>query len=269
MDVTVVIVNYNSGDYLRACVRSLREHIQIPHEIVVVDNESTDSSLEGLLEGDDLRLIRAGNNLGFAKACNLGARQAKGRVIHFLNPDAHVTNNIQEAYNEALLGPRGIYVTRILDLKLKSERSSHPFPIMSNIFWAVFNPERVKVWYIGASVIMSREVYRDVGGWSEDYFMYGEDTDLFYKAYLLGLPVVKTRALVVHAQGGSTDSVWSSLQILERGERAGIAFARKFGLGLDYFMFKHAAFLKVLLRDPGEAWMALRAYWRVFLGFSR
>ncbi|MGZ3723286.1 MAG: glycosyltransferase family 2 protein, partial [Bdellovibrionales bacterium] len=132
--VSIIIVNYNSGKLLKACLESLRNCVTVPFEVVVVDNQSTDSSLEGLPSYDGLKIIHAKDNLGFPRGCNLGAQEANGSVFHFLNPDTEVTHNINDCYNIALNEKSpAIYVTRLLDTTNKTERSSHPLPTLKNI----------------------------------------------------------------------------------------------------------------------------------------
>ncbi|MEA3016226.1 MAG: hypothetical protein QOI38_948, partial [Sphingomonadales bacterium] len=95
--VRVVVVNWNSGRWLARCLDSLREHAgPALAEVAVVDNGSTDGSANVALAPNQ-RLIRAGANLGFAKACNLGAAGAATPYLLFLNPDAAVRAGTIEA----------------------------------------------------------------------------------------------------------------------------------------------------------------------------
>lgn len=264
MDVSIVIVNYNAGDYLRICIESLRQHISLPFEIVVVDNDSKDNSLENLPVWENLRIVRAGANLGFAKGCNLGASKARGKILHFLNPDTRVTENINEAYSRALEGHREIGVTRVYDTRAKDERSSYPFPTLGNVLRMFLAPGKVKKWYLGASVVVRREIFQEIGGWSEEYFIYAEDMDFFFKADRAGISVHESQALVIHDQGAITANVWSEVQRLERVEKSAFVFVRKFGLWLDYFVFKHAAFIRMFIRAPKATAREYGVFWRTF-----
>ena len=267
--VSIIIVNYNSGDLLRACLESLRKFVTVPYEVIVVDNASSDGSLDELPSVSGLQVIRSDENLGFPRACNLGAASATGRVFHFLNPDAEVTENINEAYALALneTEPQ-IYVTRILNTRAGTERSCHPFPTLSNVLRLVLFQSSFGRWFVGASVILSQSLFERLGRWSIDYFMYYEDVDLFYKAHLANIKTVQTESLVVHHQGGSSRKVWTDRQRLEKIERSAFIFARKFGIGFDYFVFKHAAFFKVFWRQPTGAVLELRVFWRELLRSS-
>ena len=91
MSVDVVIVNWNSGRLLKDCVDSIQQFgVEVIDTVVVVDNDSEDDSVEFLSALSDVQLIQANENLGFGKACNLGARHCSSEYILFLNPDAQL-----------------------------------------------------------------------------------------------------------------------------------------------------------------------------------
>lgn len=90
-DISVIIVNWNSGDYLFNCVSSVLEFSgRLSVEVVVVDNCSDDNSLEKIQELSSVKVIVNDSNLGFSRACNIGAFNATGSFLLFLNPDALV-----------------------------------------------------------------------------------------------------------------------------------------------------------------------------------
>lgn len=264
--ISIIIVNYNAGELLRACLESLHNYVTVPFEVIVVDNDSSDRSLQNLPDFKELKIVEAKANLGFAKGCNLGAKEASGTYFHFLNPDTEVTHNINECYvtaqNEST---PAIYVTRLLDTNNNSERSSHPIPTIKNIYRMFTAPERVDKWFLGASVLLSRELFERLGRWSQEYFVYAEDLDLFYKALLANVPTIQTPSIVIHHQGGSSRQVWSDFERLERVEKSAIIFARKFGLTFDYFVFKHMAFAKVFWKKPTRSLISLFVFWKALI----
>ena len=92
MDISIIIVNYNSGAFLFNCVNSIITNLSdIDYEILVVDNKSSDDSFDRCkaIMNNRLKLIQSNANLGFSKANNLGADRATGKILHFLNPDTH------------------------------------------------------------------------------------------------------------------------------------------------------------------------------------
>ncbi len=87
--ITVIVVNWNAGKQLATCIESIIHHgAGLVQQIIVVDNGSEDGSAGSIENLPNVTLIRTGANLGFGKACNLGARQAKSEYLLFLNPDA-------------------------------------------------------------------------------------------------------------------------------------------------------------------------------------
>ncbi|MFH0900187.1 MAG: glycosyltransferase, partial [Pseudomonadota bacterium] len=90
--ITIVIVNWSSGSQLRECVRSLRgaaERAPVD-QVIVIDNDSRDGSVDGLPEWHRLTVVRNPSNYGFGRACNQGARMANGDFLLFLNPDVRL-----------------------------------------------------------------------------------------------------------------------------------------------------------------------------------
>ena len=88
--VSIIIVNYNTRELLRNCLASIRDNLTTDYETIVVDNASTDNSMalcEDFRQDRRFIFIRNEENLGFAKANNIGAAAASGRILHFLNPD--------------------------------------------------------------------------------------------------------------------------------------------------------------------------------------
>ena len=87
--VSVIIVNFNAGDWLEQCVRSLEEQTLADFEVLIIDNGSKDGSIAALPELDArFKIIELGENTGFAAANNFGAKQARADWIALLNPDA-------------------------------------------------------------------------------------------------------------------------------------------------------------------------------------
>ena len=94
MDVSIIIVNYNTKDLLCQCVDSIYDKTSnVEFEIIVVDNDSSDGSKELFIKDKRIRFIEAGGYLGFGKANNLGVDAAKGKYVFFLNSDTILMNN--------------------------------------------------------------------------------------------------------------------------------------------------------------------------------
>ena len=232
MQLSIIIVNYNSKLLLEQCIGSIRNAIQqITSEIVVVDNNSTDGSKEYLpAKFTDVKFIFNDQNRGFAKACNQGFKISSGKYILFLNPDTILTATcLTECISFFEANPdAGAVGVRLIDGKqrfLKESKRGFPSPAAS--FYKLFGlasifpgsktfakyyqghlPEKennpVEV-LSGAFMMIKREVVEKVNGFDEDFFMYGEDIDLSirinkagYRNYYLGV------ISVTHLKGGST-----------------------------------------------------------------
>src|ERR1019366_1850950 len=234
MDLSVIFVNWNSADYLRDAVASVRQHTSgISYEIIVVDNASPRGAGESeILERQlsDVTLIKSAQNLGFAGANNLGFRQSSGRNILFLNPDTKLTSPAirQMLLRLDTLPNAGIVGCKLLNGDLSLQTSCvQTFPTILNqvldtdylrlrwpncrlwgtasLFSQSPDPAEVEV-ISGACLMIKREVFERVGCFTEDYFMYAEDLDLCYKVHRAGFRnyYVKEASLIHY--GGKSSS---------------------------------------------------------------
>lgn len=241
MDLSIVIVNWNSADYLLECVKSIREQTEgVSYEIIVVDNSSKPEDLNKLRENSDgMTIIASQENLGFAKANNLGFKISTGDRVLFLNPD---TRLVGPAINTMLqktgsLTDAGIVGCKLLNADRSVQLSSiQRFPTILNqmldfeylqVRWPnsslwgmapLFSEVKLARAEVisGACMLVNRKVFERIGMFSEDYFMYAEDVDLSYKSYRAGFSNYYVgEALVVHFGGGSSSrqevSHWATI----------------------------------------------------------
>ena len=113
MDFSIIIVNYNSKRLLYNCVNSVVNNLSdIDYEVIVVDNNSSDNSFDLCRSIDDerIKMIPLNENLGFAKANNLGVKHSSGRFLHFLNPDTEVDHKLAEDYKRVIRDSPNNYV---------------------------------------------------------------------------------------------------------------------------------------------------------------
>ncbi len=269
VDVSVIIVNFNSGDLTCRCLASIKDSLAIPYEVIVVDNASNDGSVNSIRAhvGGDPRftLVAISQNIGFAKANNHGVRQARGRILHFLNPDTIVFRELSEAYRQIMESSEPtLYVTPLLDEQKHPTKSSGVLPTLKD-YWCEIVGGSARRWWVGASVLMKKDVFHALGGWPEDYFMYAEDLDLFYRAHLLHIPIAVLPAPLMHVGRGSTQRVWSPVRRSIRTRRSYRKFAKKYGLLPDYYILSVLTLLRMLIRNPREAWVELRALFIILL----
>lgn len=227
VDVSVIIVNYNTGHVLWPCIESVVENTHgVSYEIIVVDNGSTDGSAEALAKDGRVRFVPIGRNLGFGKANNRGLEVARGRYVFFLNSDTLLRNNaIKMLYDfaEQYPGQLGALGCVLIDRQGQQIHSYGQFPKMSDDFqkfvWmpvlkglrlyrqpAVVHPERwMKVDYVtGADLFVSRRVLDVCGAFHPAFFMYYEETEMELRFHRGGYDnVVVNGPQIVHLEGES------------------------------------------------------------------
>lgn len=226
--ITTIIVNYNAGHLLRECVDSLAK-CPLGVEIVIVDNASTDGSLEHLEELSQVRMIRNRINTGFAAACNKGLAVAAADYVLFLNPDCSFQPGALAALLESLrsdarVGMVGGLLVSPDGTEQGGGRRAVPTPWRS--FVRAFGLNRfsdrwpklffdfhlhkqplpeypIEVEAIsGACMLVKREAMEDIGGWDEGYFLHCEDLDWCMRFRQKGWKVLFVPAArITHALG--------------------------------------------------------------------
>ena len=197
--VSVIIVNYNSGDYLLNCVRSVVESVYPNKEIIVVDNASHDDSVANLRAVfSDLKVVRNDLNLGYAAAGNIGIASAKGEFLVIMNPDTVVdTAWLDRLIDATSRFPRGAFFQPKISL-MDDPRVLNSAGNMIHI--AGFGVCRglgaldleypqgeSEVCYAsGACTLVRRQALREIGPLEELFFAYGEDKDWGWRASMMG-----------------------------------------------------------------------------------
>jgi GT2 family glycosyltransferase len=219
--VSVIIVSYNSWPDILNCLESINQHTQgVDYEIIVVDNGSTNDSFQELLELQKriacITLLPLGENKGFGAANNIGAKQATGDYLLFLNPDTLLINDaISEFYQfleksekhiaacgGRLQKPNGEYAVsfghfptlfqQFSDIGFRALYKNHYNRKLSLSPPCDFTEPRKVEYLSGADIFIRKAVFDELGGFDDRFFMYYEDTDLLYRlekagyqAYLL------------------------------------------------------------------------------------
>lgn len=223
MKLSVVILNYNVRYFLELCIQSVEAAlVNIPSEIIVVDNHSSDDSCSVVKsQYPHVTLIENKSNIGFAKANNQAVAQAKGEYVCILNPDTVVPENGFESlltFAETK-SDLGILGCRLIDGSgqfLPESKRNVPYPTIalqkilgySKPYYAQHLPSKaigqVDI-LVGALMIIKRSVYNKLEGFDEDYFMYAEDIDISFKALKLGYNnYYYGQTSVIHFKGEST-----------------------------------------------------------------
>jgi N-acetylglucosaminyl-diphospho-decaprenol L-rhamnosyltransferase len=250
VDLSIIIVNWNSKDYLRKCIDSILTNTRgIEYEIIVIDSASFDGCGEMLRQFYPLvRFIQSELNLGFARANNEAFKTSCGRNVLFLNPDTEVRpdaiselswhlDSLPKACiaGAKLLNTDGTVQTScirsfpsILNEVLDAEPLRKLFPLsrlwgMAPLFAISDTPNKVDT-VSGACLMIKREPFQDLGMFSTDYFMYSEDIDLCFKVWKAGWDAhFIPKSIVVHHGGASSSqskvNTFSDVMMLESRRR--------------------------------------------------
>jgi len=229
--VDIVIVNWNAGNQLQQCIDSILSSApNLKLNIIIVDNGSTDNSLNSIASSPDVKIIKTGFNLGFGKACNLGAQSGSSEYLLFLNPDAALypdTLKRAMAYMQspanAQVGICGIQlIDESGDIARSCTRFPHALAFLAHTIGAVHvfprlghfmaewphDQTRVVDHVIGAFYLVRRKVFEQLGGFDERFFVYLEDLDFSYRAKQAGWrSVYLADVQAFHAGGGTSAQV--------------------------------------------------------------
>ena len=264
MNVSIIIVNYNTLHVLKPCLDSITEQtIGIDYEIIVVDNGSTDGSKDALTEDKRIVFIPTGENLGFGRANNKGLEQAKGKYVFFLNSDTLLKNNaIKMLYDfaEHYQGRLGALGCILEDRQGNRIHSYGKFPKMSDDFrkflWVpilkglhlyrqpVINyPEQwMKVDYItGADLFVSRQVLDECGSFHPAFFMYYEESEMEHRFKVHGYDnVLLNGPRIVHleGEGGKDGSSSKFIRDTYRQERSLFIYNKLTEPRWKYFLYR-------------------------------
>ncbi|WP_431158395.1 glycosyltransferase family 2 protein [Winogradskyella poriferorum] len=271
MKLSVVILNYNVRYFLELCLNSVQKALRdIDSEIIVVDNASNDESCAMVrAHFPEINLIENKENLGFSKGNNIGVEEVKGEYVCILNPDTVVTEDTFETLLEFYESKDkiGILGCQLIDGKgcfLPESKRNVPTPKIAlkkliglgKAYYAN-HLEKNEIGgadiFVGAFMLLRTELYKSVGGFDEDYFMYGEDIDLSYKIKKAGFQnyYVGTQS-IIHFKGESTlkDKTYAkrffgAMQIFYRKH-----FKTYFVI--DAFVWIGLRLAKILSRPSGE-----------------
>ncbi|HEV8579108.1 MAG TPA: glycosyltransferase family 2 protein [Thermoanaerobaculia bacterium] len=208
---SVVIVSYNAKQKLMACLRSVLRSLPEGAELIVVDNASSEGNADAIASTfPEICLVRAETNLGFASGCNLGAQQARGRYLVFLNPDTLV----EPGWLESLIAPLsdgeqvGLVTARILLMADPDRLNTCGNEVHLTGLTLCRGMGRARDSYpqieevgavSGAAFAIRQELFERLGGFDEEMVLYVEDTDLSWRARLAGYATLYTpQSIVLH-----------------------------------------------------------------------
>jgi GT2 family glycosyltransferase len=207
--VSAIVVSFADPDATRETVRSLVFQSEPPEEILVVDNHpsAATAAVAASWELPQVRVLEPQGNVGYAKGCNRAAREARGEWLLFLNPDAPAEPGCVAALRSAA-GDPGVAVLGaqvLLPDGATINAGDNPIHLVG-LSWSggygkprEAGPPRDVAGVSGAALMARADVFRELGGYADDYFMYHEDVDLCWRVRLAGWRVAFVpRAAVRH-----------------------------------------------------------------------
>ncbi len=207
--VSVIIVNFNGRKYLEDCLKSLMKIDYKHFEIIIVDNNSTDDSIEFVKRNyPSAIIIKLDKNYGFAEPNNIGAKNAKGDFLLFLNNDTEVEPDFIGEMVKVLQEDSKIAICQSLLLKPNGQvDSSGDFiDTLGRCYSSKDKAKEVKkiLSARAASMMIRKESFWDLGGFDKKFFASYEDIDLGWRAWLWGYKIVLVPNSIVYHTGGQT-----------------------------------------------------------------
>lgn len=262
IELSIVIVNYNVKDFLFDCLKSIQNSVTtFKFETIVVDNNSNDFSVEYLKpQFPSVQFIQLQTNLGFAKANNIGLEKSVGKYVLFLNPDTIVNIDTFQVMKDYMDANSEVYISgcKLLNpdgsFQLPCRRGfPTPWAAFSKLFGlqAMFPKSKLFAQYnqtyrstdetyfidsvMGAFMFCRTDIIKQLKGFDEDFFMYGEDLDLCYRATKLGGKVAYVHTTsTIHFKGEST-------------KRSSIDEIKHFYEAMEIFVRKHYSYSRPFL----------------------
>jgi hypothetical protein len=197
--VSLILVTHNSARLLPAFLSALATTRDVTYELIVIDNASSDGTAAALAHEPAVRLFANRENIGFGRACNQGAAVARGELLMFLNPDVLVNTDwlailvrrMQQHPQAAIIAPQTLQPA-VVSVPAAANHALHSSPV------------RETAAVPGCAMMIRRTAWEALGGFDEQIFLYWEDTELCWRAWLAGWQVLEDlEASVLHTRGGS------------------------------------------------------------------
>ena len=284
LSIAVVVVNWNAGDYLKKCIQSLKTQTLKPNRVIVVDNASTDDSINRLGEEfGNFEIIKLKENTGFSFANNLAVKKVDDcDWIAFLNPDAFARPDWLEKLSKAAEEFPGCASFGSHMLRYGSDRmdgTGDVYHVCGSAWRRDHNALSSKVKRemqeifspCAAASFIRRDVFSEAGGFDENFFAYFEDVDLGFRLQLKGYACRYVPDAVVKHVGSATTSRKSDFAVYHGQRNLVWSYIRnmpRFWYYLpQHIVFNLAALIWFTLK--GKAALVFRAKWHALKEFPR
>lgn len=261
MDVSIVIVNYNTKGLLSDCLRSVYDKTcGIAFEVIVVDNASVDGSESHIKKlFPYIRWISSSENLGFGNANNLGASYALGKYLFLLNSDTVLLNNAVKLFYEYVESEQikhiGVLGTWLRNINGDICNSYGYFPtvkseisyLLGKLKHTVSEQPHIKTvdYVIGADIFINKQLFLEAGGFDSQFFMYYEETELQLRLASLNWERrLITAPQIIHLEGGSFGKNTLTFSRFMMAQQSYNYYLKKHKHGWRYFC--HKAILSIV-----------------------
>lgn len=235
LQLSILIVNYNSGAYVLECIKSLQKQLNIRYEIILIDNASQDDSVVLLQDSlpENCIFIKNKENIGFGRANNLASSNASGEYLLILNPDTiideplAISNLLDALHQNPKVGLLAPLVSEPRKYKQVLPRYTYPSSRglkYTHKFKAL--PGKI-AWVLGACMLIKHSLYDEIKGFDPDYFLYGEDADICLKVRMAGYEIGYCDAVSITHIGGVSEFSANTLDKWLRKKRGVFLFFRK------------------------------------------
>lgn len=214
MLVSIIIPVFNQWPYTEKCLKSIQQYTTYPHEIIIIDNGSKDETVKELTGNSAIKLLTNPHNLGFARACNQGAKIARGELLLFLNNDTIVTPDWLRSMVNLLTDSKiGVVGNKLLFPD--TNRIQHAGVFLQNklpghIYYnqpGNFSESNIKKIYpavTGACLLTRKILFLEVGGFDETYINGYEDVDYCLKIWEKGYKVIYCPDSIIYHYGSTS-----------------------------------------------------------------
>lgn len=274
ISLSIIIVNYNTGDLLYKCLDSIKDKIKnIDHQVIIVDNASSDNSWKIVNKFLEYTLIRNEKNIGFGECNNRILKTIKSKYILLLNPDTELTEGSIEKMLEfmqthqkvGIIGPKVLYPNGRL------QRTAFLFPTVFSILLGIlflnklfpkskiFNKQNFGHWNYhnirevdavsGCCLLLRKKVYDNIGGLDEDYLFFYDDIDFCKRAKNNNWKVVFFPKNTIYHFGGGSFTTDRYIPVYF-GRRSKILFFKKYHSNWSTLLVSLLTFIEVIARIP-------------------
>ena len=229
VEYSVIIPNFNGEKWLKECLSSIYEsnkEIKDYFEVIIVDNASSDKSLDIVSQFfPDVLVVALENNFGFSTACNMGVKKSKGKYLVFVNSDTKMNSNTLSLLSDEIVS-RDLDAIAALEVPYASSKNSSEAQVVTTIDIIGFPVYRFQDrshnnFYLSAvCLLLLKETYLEVGGLDNNFFMYFEDIDFFWRMLLFekSFDYSDTVAIMHAAHGSTSSNRFDSKRFLWRNE---------------------------------------------------